>query len=141
MAEALFLLATRLHRLPRQERVAMDREEGSARPRRGQRFDLHLHVRFRAAGEAEWHEGTTENVSRSGAMIRAGSAPPTDVPVDVLIVLPRSGAQPSGCLVGHGRVVRNIGTDSSTGETAFAVTVGRYRLEPLMRALDTSHEK
>jgi len=111
-------------------------EEGWDRPRRGHRYNLHLPVRFRGDGEAQWHVGTTENVSRSGVMIRAGSAPAVDAPIDVLIVLPPSGSESSGCLLGNGRVVRNVGPSSSTGEAAFAVTVTRYRLEPLTRALD-----
>ena len=102
----------------------MDGEEEFDRPRRGHRFTLQLPVRFRAAGDARWQLGTTENVSRSGVMIRAGSTPAAEAQVDVLIVLPRSGAEVSGCLLGHGRVVRH-------GEAGFAVTVPRYSLRPL----------
>jgi hypothetical protein len=107
-------------------------------PRRGHRFGLQLPVRFRTAGEAEWHVGTTENVSRSGVLIRAGAAPAPDAAVDVLITLPPSGGEPSGCLRGNGRVVRNVGPSPPSCEPAFVVTFTRYRLEPLTRALDTA---
>jgi hypothetical protein len=102
----------------------MDDAEGFDPPRRGHRFTLNLPVRFRAEGEAGWRVGTTENVSRSGVMIRAGSAPAPDAQVDVLIVLPHSGAEVSGCLLGHGRVVRHA-------DAGFAVSVPRYSLRPL----------
>jgi hypothetical protein len=114
----------------------MDGEQGWDVPRRGQRYSLHLPVRFRTAGEAEWQLGTTENVSRSGVMIRAGAPPACDAPVDVLIAL-APGSDSSGCLLGHGRVVRNVGPSPPSGEPAFVVTVTRYRLEPMKRALDT----
>jgi hypothetical protein len=102
----------------------MDGEEEFDRPRRGHRFTLQLPVRFRAAGDARWQLGTTENVSRSGVMIRAASAPAADAQVDVLIALPYSDSEVRGCLLGHGRVVRR-------GEAGFAVTVPRYTLRPL----------
>jgi hypothetical protein len=102
----------------------MDEAEEFDGPRRGHRFTMHLPVRFRSAGDAEWRVGTTENVSRSGVMIRAGSAPAPDAQVELLILLPPSGVEMRGCLLGHGRVVRSE-------EAGFAVTVARYRLKPL----------
>lgn len=98
--------------------------EGFDHPRRGQRFTLQLPVRFRADGDTDWCMGTTENVSRSGVMIRAGSAPATDARVSLLIVLPSIGSATIGCLLGHGRVVRQA-------DAGFAVTVTRYSLKPL----------
>jgi hypothetical protein len=106
-------------------------------PRRGQRFTLHLPVRYRMAGEADWHVGTTENVSRSGVMIRAEETPAPNSSVVVVISLPSVGSASSGCLLGRGHVVRSVGPCPPTGESAFAVTVACYRLEPLQHALDT----
>src|ERR1700757_4746552 len=40
-------------------------------PARAQRFQLHLPLRYRRLGEAQWHIGTTENISRSGLLFQA----------------------------------------------------------------------
>ena len=42
-----------------------------APPTRAQRFQLHLPLRYRRLGEKQWHEGTTENISRSGMLFQA----------------------------------------------------------------------
>ena len=105
--------------------------DNSNRPRRGLRYPLHLPVRFRAAGDFKWRLGTTEDVSRSGVMIRADAVPDADVPIDVLIELPQSAAGSGGCLRGRGRVVRLHRAQSSPEQGVFAVAVARYRLEPV----------
>src|SRR5215472_188737 len=40
-------------------------------PSRAQRFQLHLPLKYRRLGEKLWHEGTTENISRSGMLFKA----------------------------------------------------------------------
>lgn len=111
----------------------MYREEDSEALRHGRRYTLHLPVRFRAAGETAWHLGTTENVSHAGVTIRACAAPPPWSPVEIVITLPSTGLDSSGGLFGHGRVVRASTPDLSGHDPVFAVTVSRFRLEPLRR--------
>src|SRR5215813_4306965 len=43
-------------------------------PARAQRFQLHLPLKYRRLGEKIWHEGTTENISRSGMLFKAEEA-------------------------------------------------------------------
>jgi hypothetical protein len=80
------------------------------------------------AGETGWHLGVTENISDSGAAIRAGESVAPATPLEIVISLPSIGSQPGGRLIGHGRVVRNFTTDSATA-AAFALSVTRFQLD------------
>ncbi len=64
--------------------------ERSARPGerpRPQRTSLRVPVRYHIIGDA-WYEGWTENISRSGVLVRAAQAPPLGAEVDVILTLP-----------------------------------------------------
>jgi hypothetical protein len=80
-------------------------------------------VRYRRANEQEWHTGTTQSISLSGAVILADEALVPAEPVEIAISLP---AVP-GCLVGRGHIVRSLSSTSSP-QTTFAVSVERYRI-------------
>jgi hypothetical protein len=54
---------------------------------RPQRTDLHVPVRYHVIGDA-WYEGWTENISRTGVLVRAAQAPPLGAEVDVILTLP-----------------------------------------------------
>lgn len=92
------------------------------------RFDLHLPVWYRMAGEADWHNSVTQNISRSGAAIHTEESVLPGTPVAVRISLPSTGPDVGGCLTGLGRVVRTIEASAST-YAGFAITVKRYRLD------------
>lgn len=98
-------------------------------PGRAVRFALHLPVRYRMAGESEWHAGTTENISRSGAAIRGENPIAPARAVEVAILLPSIGSNAGGCLRGEGQVVRSLAPSSQMGGSVFAVAVARYRLD------------
>lgn len=106
-------------------------------PRRGKRFTLHWPVWYRAASESEWHSGMTENISSSGALIRAEAPIVSATPVVVVIAMPSTPSRPRSCLVGEGRVVRSLGSLSQTEGSAFAVAVPRYRFDRSGQVLDT----
>lgn len=90
---------------------------------RAQRYPLHLPVRYCCIGETQWHVGLTENISESGAVIRATEiAPPPHTRVMIAIALPSGEAMPGGWLVGEGVVVRSADSFSSTTNATFAVT-------------------
>jgi hypothetical protein len=54
---------------------------------RPQRTDLHVPVRYHVIGDA-WYEGWTENISRTGVLVRAAQAPPLGAEVDVILTVP-----------------------------------------------------
>src|SRR5688572_4848682 len=109
----------------------------SKAPVRAQRFALHLPVWYRVAGEAEWHAGTTENISASGAAIRGKQPIKAPTSVRVIIPLPSPRTEHAGCLMARGRVVRTIDLPSHPEASGFAVSVTRYRLDTRGRALNT----
>jgi hypothetical protein len=82
-------------------------------------------VWYKAANETEWHAGLTQNVSATGALIRADSPVIPTEPVIVAIALP----QVEGCLIGRGRIVRTVETPPQTALATFAVAVKRYRID------------
>ena len=84
-----------------------------------------LPVWYKAANETEWHAGLTENVSSTGALIRADSPVVPTQPVVVAITLPSV----EGCLIGRGRIVRAVETPAPMAFATFAVTVKRYRID------------
>jgi hypothetical protein len=108
-------------------------EQGDPAPLRGpgraQRYALHLPVLFRRVGDADWQSGTTENLSDSGAVIRAATPLMPATRIEVIISLPSSATQPGGCLTGQGQVVRSFSPLPQGNESAFAVTFNQYRLE------------
>lgn len=116
--------------------VQGERAEGEP-PRRGTRFTLQWPVWYRTAGETEWHSGTTENISFSGALIHAKASTVPVTPVVVVIALPPTLSRPHGCLVGQGRVVRSVAPPSQTEGSAFAVAVTRYQFDRSGHMLDT----
>lgn len=71
----------------------------------------------------------TENISCSGAAIRADEPVAPATPVVVVITLPSTGSEPGGYLTGEGQVVRSMAPPSQMGVSAFAITVEQYQLD------------
>ena len=61
---------------------------------RAVRTSLSAPVRLRVAGDEEWIEGTTCNISRSGILIQTNSKLPTDTPIEITFMLRRKGDTP-----------------------------------------------
>src|ERR1700751_5725844 len=59
-----------------------------APPARAQRFQLHLPLRYRRLGEAQWHVGTTENISRSGLLFQSDDVLQPNSQLEINLVLP-----------------------------------------------------
>src|SRR5687768_7311556 len=109
----------------------MDQAQRNGRQRSGraQRFALALPIVFRRLGDAEWHTGTTENLSDSGAVICTDSPfmPPSIV--DFVIALPSTALHTGGCLTGQAEVVRSFTLLAEPHESVFAVRFSECRLE------------
>lgn len=91
-------------------------------------------MRFRCTSDAEWHTGSTQNVSESGAIIRASTQLMPSTLVEVIITLPSSAKDAGTCLRGEGRVVRSFSLLSGHHDDVFAVAFTRVRLQRLERA-------
>jgi hypothetical protein len=113
-------------------RSTIRRRSKQSAAQRPQRFCLCLPVWYRSASETAWHTGLTRSVSSTGAVIRADESRVPTKEVIVAIALPSA----EGCLVGRGRVVRNVEGPADGTPTSFAVTVSHYRLESCASVFD-----
>lgn len=55
---------------------------------RARRYEIGTAIRFRVRGEREWHEGSTENISVSGLLIRSGRALDPRTAIEMRFFLP-----------------------------------------------------
>ena len=87
-------------------------------------FDLRAAAWYRSASDARWRIGITRRVSTTGAVIQSEHPPSLSDPILIVIAL-----SDSGCLVGHGRVVRAQPSDDLDVPADFAIAVDHYNLE------------
>ena len=108
-----------------------------APPARAQRFHIHLPLRYRRLGETEWHEGTTENISRSGMLFEADELLQPAAQLEINLVLPVEIAGLSATeVVCRGEVVRTVEHRGETVSPALAARILQYHFQhgPLPRA-------
>jgi len=106
-------------------------------PTRAQRFQLHLPLRYRRLGENAWHEGTTENISRSGMLFQADELLQPSSQLEINLVLPQEIAGLSATeVVCRGEVVRTVQRNGNTLTPALAARILQYHFQhgPLPRA-------
>jgi PAS domain S-box-containing protein len=106
-------------------------------PTRAQRFQLHLPLRYRRLGEAHWHTGTTENISRSGMLFQADEPLQPNSQLEINLVLPAEIAGLSETeVVCRGEVVRTVQSQGKTLSPALAARILQYHFQhgPLPRA-------
>jgi PAS domain S-box-containing protein len=106
-------------------------------PTRAQRFQLHLPLRYRRLGEDIWHEGTTENISRSGMLFQADEVLQPSSQLEINLVLPAEIAGLSATeVVCRGEVVRTVESQGTTLSPALAARILQYHFQhgPLPRA-------
>src|SRR3984957_772422 len=106
-------------------------------PSRAQRFQLHLPLRYRRLGEKQWHDGTTENISRSGMLFQAEELMQPNSQLEINRVLPAEIAGLSATeVVCRGEVVRTVEAHDTTLSPALAARILQYHFQhgPLPRA-------
>jgi|HubBroStandDraft_3_1064219.scaffolds.fasta_scaffold12784_2 PAS domain S-box-containing protein len=106
-------------------------------PTRAQRFQLHLPLRYRRLGENAWHEGTTENISRSGMLFQADELLQPSSQLEISLVLPQEIAGLSATeVVCRGEVVRTVEHNGNSLSPALAARILQYHFQhgPLPRA-------
>ena len=104
---------------------------------RAQRFQLHLPLRYRRVGESDWHEGTTENISRSGMLFKTDEVLQPSSQLEINLVLPAEIAGLSATeVVCRGEVVRSIEPQGGAVSPALAARILQYHFQhgPLPRA-------
>src|SRR5579863_8909628 len=99
-------------------------------PARAQRFQLHLPLRYRRLGEQNWHEGKTENISRSGMLFQAEEAVQPSVQLEINLVLPAEIAGLSATeVVCRGEVVRSVEPNGGSLSPALAARILQYHFQ------------
>ena len=94
---------------------------------RAPRYAIPLAVLYRASGERAWLEGRTENISKTGVLVRAEHTlvPPTWI--EMLLDIPADLPSPfSGTTICRGRIVRAVGPSTLERRPAFAATITEY---------------
>jgi hypothetical protein len=87
-------------------------------------FELCRFVWFRTIRDADWRTGVSQLVSTNGAVIESDDPPSVFDRIAVVIALSRT-----GCIVGHGRVVRAQPSIGPRSPANFSVTIDHYALE------------
>ncbi|MCU1381416.1 MAG: hypothetical protein JWL71_113 [Acidobacteria bacterium] len=105
----------------------MNRDLREASGDRERRYPIRVDVRYRHAGDREWHCGRTENISRSGILIRARHLLAPHTPIEVLLSLPPElGGAADAPVIGRGRVVRADAPDGDGAQATVAAIVAEY---------------
>ena len=123
--------------MPVQSAIPRTAQAREIPPTRAQRFQLHLPLRYRRLGENIWHEGTTENISRSGMLFQADELLQPSAQLEINLVLPQEIAGLSATeVVCRGEVVRTVEHAGNGLSPALAARILQYHFQhgPLPRA-------
>jgi hypothetical protein len=91
---------------------------------RARRFAIHLSLRYRSVGAAQWHEGRIENISRSGILFWTDHALEVDTRVEMSFVLPLNDTPWVVC---RGHIVRAVVPSDRQEPLGLAATISAYR--------------
>jgi PAS domain S-box-containing protein len=99
-------------------------------PSRAQRFQLHLPLRYRRLGEKDWHDGKTQNISRSGMLFEAEELLQPSIVLEINLVLPAeiAGLSPTE-VVCRGEIVRSEKAVSDAVSPALAARILQYHFQ------------
>ena len=99
-------------------------------PSRAQRFQLHLPLKYRRLGENIWHDGTTENISRSGMLFQGDELLQPSVVLEINLVLPPEIAGLSATeVICRGEVVRTVEPNGGAMSPALAARILQYHFQ------------
>ncbi len=103
-------------------------ERREHRPR-AERFPIRTPLRYREGGQADWNEGTTVNISRSGVLFSAEKNVEPKTVLELRIMFPAEviGGVPAN-VVCWGPVVRTQPNQLPDQRPELAVAIHRYRL-------------
>jgi CheY-like chemotaxis protein len=94
---------------------------------RAPRFTLHFPVRYRMVGQNDWRTGVTENISRSGLLVRGEHVVEPNTQVEMTFLLPvTSVGDPPAEVTCHAEIVRVAPEDH---KPTFGAKILHYRLQ------------
>ncbi|MGH9353227.1 MAG: PilZ domain-containing protein [Terriglobia bacterium] len=110
------------------ELMILQQEQPQSVVLRAPRFPVEMLVRFRGAREPAWHKGRTENVSRTGVLLRCDLEMEIDAPVEMGFILPAEVlGRPGAEVECRGFVARVEPPARGRPEARVAVTISDYR--------------
>jgi hypothetical protein len=94
---------------------------------RATRYAIPVSVLYRPRGEKTWFEGRTENISKSGVLVRSDQVLAPNTPVEMLINIPAEISSPfAGTTICRGRIVRALGPSALEDRPAWAAAIIEY---------------
>ncbi|MBZ5513351.1 MAG: PilZ domain-containing protein [Acidobacteriia bacterium] len=97
-------------------------------PARAQRFDLQLPLRYRAVGEAAWHEGRTDNISQTGVFFSAEWLMAVDTQIEIsFVTLVGLSGETVAEIICQGEVVRMVVPATMDTQPGLAARILDYR--------------
>lgn len=94
---------------------------------RAPRYSIPITVLYRRRGDNTWLEGRTENISKSGVLVRTDRSIPVQTQVEMLLNIPADLPSPfTGTTICRGRIVRAVEPSGLHHRPAFAATILEY---------------
>jgi len=94
---------------------------------RATRYTIPISVLYRPSGAKTWLEGRTENISKSGVLVRSDHVMELNAAVEMLINIPSEIASPfAGTTICRGRIVRALGPSALEDRPAWAAAISEY---------------
>jgi hypothetical protein len=95
---------------------------------RARRLRLQLAARYRVKNLGSWCEGTVENLSQSGVLLRGSQQFPDNALIEMVFEMPEeiSGQKNSNVLC-QGRVIRSRTPQNAPGQTEMAASILDYK--------------
>ena len=117
-------------------RATMARDHLTQRGRaRDPRFRVRLPARYRTSDREAWHGGHTEDLSRSGLLLRVGRSPEVTrlltcaAPIELRVEVPYGATSHATAVIAClGDVVRSVDESITADQSGVAVAVRSYRL-------------
>jgi hypothetical protein len=95
---------------------------------RATRYAIQMPIRFREGGTAEWREGVTVNISRTGILFQSEVNLPPRTLLEMQVILPfEIVGEPKANVLCWGPVVRKDSSLDESGRYALATAILRYR--------------
>ncbi len=105
--------------------------DATRKPERAPRFAIPMSLRYRRRGEAAWHEGTIENISRTGVLFSAEKLMDLRDTVEMTFQLPvEVGGENAAQVICVGKVVRTVLPPASDQPSALAASIRSYKFIP-----------
>jgi len=91
---------------------------------RAQRYVVPMSMLYREAGDPTWHEGRTENVSRSGVLFLAEHLIEPDTSIEMVLMIPiEIAGDTAGTAMCHGRIIRVVDPVNLEARPALAAAI------------------